>query len=185
MKDFNASFIALIPKQEKSMTLNGFRPTALCNVVYKIISKVIANRFKPLLPALISEDQMGYVEGRQILNNIIQAHEVVHSLKSNKQAEVSLKKSKVFFFYADIAIQRNITRILGFQRDQLPSKYLGIPLTDKPLSKEAWEPIIQDKIRKWTCRSLNLAGHLVLTQVVLHAIPMFMFSTLPTPKGIK
>lgn len=67
------------------MTLDGFRPIALCNVVYKIISKVIANRLKPLLPALISEEQTGYVEGRQILNNIIQAHEVVHSLKSNKQ----------------------------------------------------------------------------------------------------
>ena len=42
LKDFNASFIALIPKQEKSMTPDGFRPIALCNVVYKIISKVIA-----------------------------------------------------------------------------------------------------------------------------------------------
>jgi len=54
--------------------------------VYKIISKVIANRLKPLLPTLLSEEQTGYVEGRQTLNNIIQAHEVVHSLKTNKQA---------------------------------------------------------------------------------------------------
>ena len=84
LKALNASFIALIQKQEKSMTPDGFRPISLCNVVYKIISKVIANRLKPLLPTLISEDQTGYVEGRQILNNIIQAHEVVHSLKSNK-----------------------------------------------------------------------------------------------------
>jgi len=68
------------------MTPDGFKPIALCNVVYKIISKVIANRLKPLLPTLISEEQTSYVEGRQILNNIIQTHEVVHSLKSNKQA---------------------------------------------------------------------------------------------------
>jgi len=86
LKAFNASFIALIPKQEKSNTVDGFRPIALCNVVYKIISKVITNRLKPLLLALISEEKMGYVEGRQILNNIIQSHEVVHSLKRNKQA---------------------------------------------------------------------------------------------------
>ena len=75
--------------------------------------------------------------------------------------EVSLNKFKVFFFNTNIAIQRNITRILGFQREQLPSKYLGIPLTDKPLSKKIWESILnklQDKIRKWTCRSLNLVG---------------------------
>jgi len=45
--------------------------------------------------------------------------------------EVSLNKSKVFFFNTNIATQKNITRILGFQREQLPSKYLGIPLTNK------------------------------------------------------
>ena len=69
LKVLNASFIALISKKENDMTPDGFRPMALCNVVYKIISKVIANRLKPLLPALISEEQTGYVEGRQILNN--------------------------------------------------------------------------------------------------------------------
>ena len=67
------------------MTPDRFRPIALCNVVYKIISKVIENKLKPLLPTLVSEEQTGYVEGRQILNNIIQVHEVVHSFKSNKQ----------------------------------------------------------------------------------------------------
>eukprot|EP00253_Pinus_taeda_P019325 PITA_19325 len=79
------------------------------------------------------------------------------------------------------------TMLQGFQRDQLPSKYLGIPLIDKPLSKGVWELIInklQDRIRKWTCRSLNLAGHLVLTKVVLQAIPIFMMSALPIPKGV-
>jgi len=86
LKVLNASFIALISKHEKDMTPDRFMPIALCNVVYKIISKVIANRLKPLLPTLVSEEQTGYVEGRQILNNIIQAHEVVHSLKNNKQA---------------------------------------------------------------------------------------------------
>lgn len=86
LKALNTSFIALIPKQDKAMTLDQFRPIALCNVIYKIISKVIANRLKPILPTLVSEEQTRYVEGRQILNNIIQAHEIVHSLKNNKQA---------------------------------------------------------------------------------------------------
>jgi len=56
--------------------------------------------------------------------------------------EVSQNKSKVFFFNTNIAIQRHITRILGFQRDQLPSKYLGIPLIDKALSRQIWEPVL-------------------------------------------
>jgi len=91
LKALNASFIALIPKQEKAKTLDGFRPIALCNVVYKIISKFIANKLKPLPPTLVLEEQIGYVEGRHILNNIIQAHEVVHSLKSNKQASMIIQ----------------------------------------------------------------------------------------------
>ena len=99
--------------------------------------------------------------------------------------EVSLTKSKIFFFNTDIAIQRNISRILGFQRDMLPSKYLGVPLIDKPMSKIVWEPVtnkLQDKIQKWTNRSLN--SRLVLTKVVLQTVPIFMFSALPAPKGV-
>jgi len=101
--------------------------------------------------------------------------------------KVSLDKSKVVLFNTNIAIQRNLTIILGFQRDQLPSKYLGIPLTEKPLSREVWELVVNklcNRIRKWTCKSLNLAGHLVLTKAVLHAIPIFMMSALPAPKGV-
>lgn len=86
MKALNTSFISLIPKQDNAQTLERYRPIALCNVVYKIISKVVTNRLKPLLPTLISREQTGYVEGRQILDNIIQAHKVVHSLTSNKRA---------------------------------------------------------------------------------------------------
>jgi len=84
LKVLNTSFIALLLKQENAITPDRFRPIALCNVVYKIISKVIANILKPLLPTLVFEEQTRYVKGRQILNSIIQAHEMVHSLKSNK-----------------------------------------------------------------------------------------------------
>lgn len=56
LRELNESFIALIPKQEKFMTLDRFRPIPLCNVVYKIISKVIANRLKPLPPMLVSKE---------------------------------------------------------------------------------------------------------------------------------
>eukprot|EP00253_Pinus_taeda_P035409 PITA_35409 len=91
LKALNSSFIALTPKQEVAQTLDKFRPIALCNVVYKIISKVVANRLKPLLPTVVSVEQSGYVEGRQILNNIIQAHEVVHSLSSNRKVGVIMQ----------------------------------------------------------------------------------------------
>ena len=91
LKALNTAFISLIPKQELAQTPDRFRPISLCNVVYKIISKVVANRLKPLLPTLVSMEQSSYVEGRQILNNIIQAHEVVHSLTSNRKAGIIMQ----------------------------------------------------------------------------------------------
>lgn len=101
--------------------------------------------------------------------------------------EVSLSKSKVFFVNTDISIQGHLSKILGFQLENLPSKYLGIPLIDKPLNKAIWEAItnrLKDKVNNWTHRSLNLAGRLVLTKAVLHTISIYMFSALLVPKGV-
>ena len=64
---------------------------ALCSVIYKIISKVIANPLKPLLPKLIFPKQSGFVEGRKILDGVILVHEVIHSLKSTRQPGMLIK----------------------------------------------------------------------------------------------
>jgi len=101
--------------------------------------------------------------------------------------DVNLSKSKIFLFSTNIAIQRNISRILGFQRDSLPSKYSRIPLTARPMHKSIWEPVLnkmQDKVKNWTFRALNLAGRLVPTKDVLQSIPDYMLSALLAPKGV-
>jgi hypothetical protein len=79
---FNATFLTLIPKEERVTHPKQFRPIALCNVIYKIIMKVISLRLKPIFPFIISKEKAGYVEGRQIMDSVILAHEVIHSLKS-------------------------------------------------------------------------------------------------------
>eukprot|EP00253_Pinus_taeda_P005917 PITA_05917 len=56
LKALNTSFIALIPKQDNVQMPERYRPIALCDVVYKIFSKVVANRLKPLLPTLVSRE---------------------------------------------------------------------------------------------------------------------------------
>ena len=91
LKAFNATFLTLIPKEEGADSLGKFRPIALCNVIYKIISKVIVNHLKPLLPNLISPEQSEFVEGRQILEGVILVHEVIHSLKSTSKLGMMTK----------------------------------------------------------------------------------------------
>ena len=91
LPSLNATFIALILKEEQPSKPEKFRPIALCNMIYKFISKVIANRLKPLMPLLISPEQTGYVEGRQILDGIILTHEIIHSLKICKKPGMLLK----------------------------------------------------------------------------------------------
>lgn len=77
----NATFLTLIPKSERADSPDKSKPISLCNVIYKIATKVIANRLKPLLPSLISPEQSGFVEGRQITDGIILVHETLHSIK--------------------------------------------------------------------------------------------------------
>ena len=91
MKALNATFLAVIPKQNGTKDPRKLRPIALCNVIYKIISKVIANRLKPLLPLIISPKQAGFVEGRQILDGIILVHKTIHSLKVTRTPGMLLK----------------------------------------------------------------------------------------------
>jgi hypothetical protein len=71
LKSFNATFIALITKEKEVNTIEKFRPIELCNIIYKIVSKFIANRLKILLKNITSKEQGGFIEGRQILDGII------------------------------------------------------------------------------------------------------------------
>eukprot|EP00253_Pinus_taeda_P015937 PITA_15937 len=87
----NSTFFTLIPKSDKSEDAKGFRPIALCNVIYKIISSLMAKRLKPLLDSLISPEQTGFVEGRQILDGLVVTQEVIHSMKAKKQKGMMIK----------------------------------------------------------------------------------------------
>jgi hypothetical protein len=86
LQAFNATFITLIPNIKGANTVDKFHPISLCNVIYKIISKLIATRLKLVLPLIISQEKGGFMEGWQILDGIIVSHEAIHSLKVSKKA---------------------------------------------------------------------------------------------------
>lgn len=74
------SYITLISKKPNPKYIADFQPISLCNVSYKIISKILANRLKIVLPHLIGKEQCGFVSGRTPFDNIITLQKVVHSL---------------------------------------------------------------------------------------------------------
>lgn len=76
----NDIYITLIPKVQKANKVGEFRPISLCNVIYKIVAKTMANRLKPLLCDIISPTQSAFLPGRLISDNIILAYEAFHSM---------------------------------------------------------------------------------------------------------
>jgi hypothetical protein len=90
-QNLNSTFITLIPKVNGPATFGDFRPIALCNLCYKIISKIIAKRIRPILSRTLSEEQFGFLKGRQIIDAIGTAKECLHSIKEKKLQALILK----------------------------------------------------------------------------------------------
>ena len=78
----NHTFVTLIPKTKNPEYVTQYRPISLCNVLYKIFSKVLANRLKKILPTIITEHQSAFAKNRLISNNILVAFESLNSMKN-------------------------------------------------------------------------------------------------------
>jgi hypothetical protein len=87
----NATFFTLIPKVRKPTTFNDSRPIALCNFVYKVIAKVIANRLKGKLASCITKEKFGFLKDMLIYDVVGLAQESLHTVKTKKLSLVILK----------------------------------------------------------------------------------------------
>lgn len=91
-KGVNSTILALIPKTENAERMKDFRPIACCNLLYKVISKILANRLKAVLPDAIELNQSAFIKGRLLLENVILASELVNEYhKASVTARCSIK----------------------------------------------------------------------------------------------
>ncbi|GJT77731.1 putative RNA-directed DNA polymerase [Tanacetum coccineum] len=79
LKEVNATIIALVPKSQTPKKVLDFRPISCCNVLYKAILKIIANRIKGFLGKLVDECQNAFIPSRQISNNILLTQELMRN----------------------------------------------------------------------------------------------------------
>lgn len=110
-----STFIALIPKFDKPASFNDFWPISLCNFLYKIMAKILANRLKPILSAHIPPKQFDFLQQRQIQKAIITTQELLHSvqIKNMKGMVLKVDLSKAFDRASLLYIHMLLTH-LGF-----------------------------------------------------------------------
>lgn len=85
LSEINHTYIILIPKNKICEVPADYRSISLCNMVYKVVAKVLANRLKKFLPCVIHESHSGFVPGRLITDNTLVACECFHYMRKKKK----------------------------------------------------------------------------------------------------
>ncbi|XP_043697430.1 uncharacterized protein LOC122648259 [Telopea speciosissima] len=88
----NATFITLVPKSGDVSTFAGFRPIALCNLLYKIITKILSNRIQHVIGSVVSHNQSAFIKGRSIVDNILVCHDIVHGIEQKATSPTAVLK---------------------------------------------------------------------------------------------
>jgi len=94
-RGWNDTIIVLIPTVKNPERVKDLRPISLCNVLYKLIAKVIANRLKSILPEIIAPSQSAFVPRRLITDNVLLAYELTHHLRNKREGKYGLAAFKL------------------------------------------------------------------------------------------
>ncbi|XP_026420298.1 uncharacterized protein LOC113316301 [Papaver somniferum] len=168
----NCSFICLLPKKDQIGSPQDFRPISLVSSVYKVISKVLTQRLKTVLPQLISENQDAFIKDKQILDGILIAGDLIDSRLKRKVPGVLCK----------LDIQK------AFDNDSLPLKYLGLPVGATSRSCSIWDVVIekfQKKLAPWKRGFFTKAGTMLLIKTTLSSLPIYFMSLFPMPVQVE
>ena len=88
LRKMNFTHVVLIPKKNDRLMMADYRPISLTNVVSRILSKVMANKLKLMLPNVISEAQSAFVPNFLITDNTTMAYEILHKMRNKRKGKV-------------------------------------------------------------------------------------------------
>uniref|UniRef100_A0A2N9HY11 ABC-2 type transporter transmembrane domain-containing protein n=1 Tax=Fagus sylvatica TaxID=28930 RepID=A0A2N9HY11_FAGSY len=213
-KEVNESLIVLIPKVPIPTTANNYRPIGLCNVVCKIIAKLLVDKLRPFLQRLISHCQSAFIPSRWIAENEVIVQELLHSFKQRKvkvgvmaqTAEATIltewlekycswsgqlinrNKSGVFFSkHTKKPMQRSLKCLLQMKAIQKDSFYLGSPMFLRAAKTKDFHFLldkVEFKLKGWRSKSLSWARRTTLIKSVAQALPTYTMSTFEVPTTI-
>ncbi|KAL9690876.1 hypothetical protein QQ045_011288 [Rhodiola kirilowii] len=112
----NSAYLALIPKVNNASMPTEFRPISCCNVLYKIVSTILANRLKPVLGYLVDQSQAAFVKGRNIANNISIVQELLCKYNRKHLSKRCMLKIDITKAYdmVDWSFLKKIMELFGF-----------------------------------------------------------------------
>ncbi|XP_058075727.1 uncharacterized protein LOC131224206 [Magnolia sinica] len=113
---FSVSLISLVPKNQAAASFADYRPISLCNVIYKIFSKLLVTRLSKFLPKLISMEQGAFMQGRSIIENVAMALEAMRNIdkktrEGNLIVKLDLEKA---YDRVDWVFLKKVMRRFGF-----------------------------------------------------------------------
>ncbi|XP_056842877.1 uncharacterized protein LOC130495492 [Raphanus sativus] len=98
-KGINSTILALVPKKSEAKVMRDYRPISCCNVLYKLISKILAKRLKGILPKCITWNQSAFIKERLLMENVLLATELVkdyHKETISPRCAMKIDISKAF-----------------------------------------------------------------------------------------
>nr|GEU52874.1 RNA-directed DNA polymerase, eukaryota [Tanacetum cinerariifolium] len=175
-KACNSSFIALIPKVTNAKFVSDFRPISLIGCVYKVITKVLANRLAMVIPDLENGRIRICITSLIILNVFLAL-----GLKIN------IQKSQVLGIGVPHSTVVQAADTIGCTVMYSQFRYLGVRVGGCMSRRSAWVDTVhklQSRLSKWKLKTLSIGGRLTLLKSVLGASPLFNMSIFKVPKGV-
>ncbi|KAL0455418.1 UNVERIFIED_CONTAM: hypothetical protein Slati_0881000 [Sesamum latifolium] len=173
LRQVNATLLVLIPKVQAPSHVSDFRPISCCNVLYKVITKIIAQRLSLILDYLVSPSQNDFVPGRSIGDNALLAQELFTGyIISN-----TYRQDDLLLFCKLEATSIGLFQ-QGLERFALMSGLHANP-NCKPLLRR-----IDERIKGWEGINLSFAGRVQLIQSVMMALHMYWAIAFILPKGV-